>query len=83
VHGDRLRDVEGVFKDELHVLGGAQVGVEQVPGGDGLAQHVGDALGLVVNFAGLDVMKFSGRPGFLSPILNNPRTMANSDSEAV
>lgn len=46
--GDRLRHVEGILQDELHVFGGAQAGVEQVLGGDGLAQHAGDGLRLPV-----------------------------------
>lgn len=44
--GDRLRHVEGVLENELHVVGGAQAGKEQVFRGDGSAQHAGDALSL-------------------------------------
>lgn len=69
MNGDSLRHIKGVFKDKLHVLSGAQAGVEQVLGGDGLAQHVGDALCLAVLFHGFDRIKFSGQPGFLNPIL--------------
>lgn len=69
MNGDRLRDVEGIFKDKLHVLSGAQAGVEQVLGGYGPAQHVADCLRLAVLPAGFDLMRFSGKPGFRSPIL--------------
>ena len=69
VDSDGLGYIKGVFKDKLHVLSRAQTGVEQVLGGDGLAQHVGDGLCLVVLFKRFDLLKFSGQPGFLSPIL--------------
>ena len=69
MNGDSLRNIKGVFKDKLHVLSGAQAGVEKVLGGDGLAQHVGDALCLAVLFDGIDRIKFLDQLGFLNPIL--------------
>ncbi len=66
MNGDGLRDVKGVFKDKLHVLSRAQAGVEQVLGGDGLAQHVSDAIRLHTLFTGFDLIKFSGQLGFLT-----------------
>lgn len=69
VDGDCLRYVEGVFKDKFHVLGRAQAGIEQVLGGDGLTQHVGNELCLVVFFTGADLKDLSGQLGFLRPIL--------------
>lgn len=71
MNGDGLGYIKGIFKDKLHVLGRAQAGVEQVLGGDGLAQHVGDALSLAALLAGFDLIKFSGQPGFLSPMLTH------------
>lgn len=62
VNGDSLRYVKGVFKDKLHVLSRTQAGVQQVLRGDGLTQHVGDALCL-----GAVSTRFE--PGFLSLIL--------------
>lgn len=67
--GHSLRCIKGIFKDKLHVLSRAQAGVKQVLGGNGLAQHVGDAFCLAVLFAGFELIKFCGQPGFLSPIL--------------
>lgn len=69
MNGDGLRHIKGIFKDKLHVLSRAQAGVEQVLGGDGLAQHVGDALCLAALFAGFDPTKFFSQLGFPSPIL--------------
>lgn len=83
MNGDGLRYIKGISKDKLHVLGRAQAGVEQVLGGDGLAQHVGDALCLAVFFTGFDLIKSSGQLGFLSPILtpkNNARYCKRSCS---
>lgn len=73
VNGDRLRYIEGIFKDKLHVLSRSQAGVEQVLGGDGLAQHVGNARRLIALFNGFDWIKFFGQLGFLIPILTNEK----------
>lgn len=73
---DRLRYIKGVFQDKLHVLSGAQAGIEEVLGGDGLTQHVGDALCLTALLTGFDLKTFSGQLGLLSLILttrNNSR----------
>lgn len=60
VNGDSLRYIKGILKDKLHVLSRAQAGIEQVLGGDGLAQHVGDALCFAMFFAVFDLMAFFG-----------------------
>lgn len=71
MNGDRLRYIKGILKNKFHVLSRAQAGIEHVMGGDGLAQHVGDALRLAAVSAGFDLMEFFGWPGFLSPILTH------------
>ena len=73
MNSDRLRYIEGIFKDKLHVLSRAQAGVEQVLGGDGLAQHAGNALRFIALFSGFDWIKFFGQPGFLIPILTHEK----------
>lgn len=55
VNRDRLWNIERISEDKLHVLSRAQAGVEQVLSGDGLAQHVGDALCLAAIFYGIDM----------------------------
>lgn len=65
VNGDRLRHIEGIFEDKLHVLSRAEAGIQQVLCGDGLAQHIGDALCLAALCNGFDLMKFFGQSAFL------------------
>lgn len=43
--GEHLRDLQGVFKEKLHVLCSAQAGEQQVLGGHVVDEHVGDGLG--------------------------------------
>lgn len=73
MNGDRLRYIEGIFKDKLHVFSSAQAGVEQVLGGDGLAQHVGNARRLIALFNRFEWIKFFGQLGFLIPFLTNKK----------
>ena len=58
---------EGVPQDELHVLCGAQAGVEGVAGGDGLAQHAGDGLRLAAVLQGPDLAQVPGQLHTLLP----------------
>lgn len=44
LNGDRLWNVERVLEHEFEELGGPECGIECVCCGDGLAQHVSDAL---------------------------------------
>lgn len=44
LYGDRLRNVEWVLKYKFEEIGGTERSVDCVCGGDGLAQHVNDAL---------------------------------------
>lgn len=80
--GDSLGDVKGVFEDKLHVLGRAQAGVQEVLGGDGLAQHVGNALGLAALFTGLDLVMLPGQLGLLGLILT-PGTKTSKHEDDV
>lgn len=76
MNGDRLWHIKWILKDKLHVLCRAQASIKQVLGGDGLAQHVGDALCFALGFTGI------GQLGFfrlsLLPKKNSKRLKNNS-----
>lgn len=59
MNGDGLRCIEGIFKDKFHIFSRTQAGVEEMLGGNGLAQHVGNSLCLTALFLGFYWMKFS------------------------
>lgn len=67
--GHRVLDAVGVLQGELKELGRAQRGVDGVVGGDGLAEHGGDALGLDALSVRLDQLEVSG---VLNPVLVAP-----------
>lgn len=79
-NGDRLRHVEGVFQDKLHVLGGAQAGEEQVLRGDGLAQHIGDAFCLAPLGKVAALTELSRRAGLLRQILTSESNVKHQKS---
>lgn len=79
-NGDRLRHVEGVFQDKLHVLGGSQAGEEQVLRGDGLAEHIGDAFCLAALGKVADLTEISGRAGLLRQILTTESNVKHQKS---
>lgn len=51
LNGDRLRNVKRVLKHKFEEFGSAERSIDCVCGGDGLAQHVNDAL----HFAALSI----------------------------